>query len=297
MEFASIVENRIEIEDNPKKVFNALVCFKKEVTGKALSEITSLMSCGKQKKSSITLLNLISEEQANSIEDENIYKSKLLSYIINENISDKTTVRTFVKESNNIVDDIIKTAEEQNCDIIMTGIDEFNPLQWNKYLQLKENSFASEEDYIRELGKEQASKLRVLITILNKTEKALGILVGASYNKLDNIFAPILKEEDVLTFSYLHQIAKGENVTITVWDAIGILESNNKIQKIFSTMTKKAEGEIKLWDNNKKISIDFMKDQDLMIIGRSGWEKLVCTPLCWIQNDMPSTLIIKDKKT
>ena len=293
MEFADIVVNRIEGEDNTKNAFNALISFSSERTAKALGKITEMLMFGRQKRSFITLLNLIDD-----INDENIYKANLLSKVITSSNSERATIRTFVKQVENTSEEILKVADEQESDIILMGIglNIFKTHLWEKYIHLKESSFANEEDYIKELGEEQTNKVRRLTSVSNKSDKSIAVLVGANFNKLENIFVPILKEEDILVFSYLHQIAKIANTNITVWDAIGIIDSNIKIQKLFSTISKKAEGEINLWNNNKKISVEFMNEQDLMIIGHSGWDKLICTPLCWIRNDMPSTLIIKDKK-
>lgn len=298
MEFADIVIDRIAEEDNPKKSFNALVSFTTEDHALALNKIVELLVTGRQKRSSISLLNLLSDEQVQRIEDENIYKANLFSDIFGEkDETKKTTIRTFVKASHNHSDDILKTAEEQSSDMIFMGIGRniFATTLWDKYIKLKQNSLATEEDYINELGEEQTKILRVATTLLNKSDRAVGILAGSNFNKIENIFVPILREEDILTFTTIHQIAKNNGITITVWDSIGIIENNPKIQKAFTTISKKAESKISIWNNNKKITVDFMREQDLMLIARTGWERLICTPLCWI-NDMPPTLILKDKK-
>lgn len=298
MEFADIVINRIEGEDDPKKVFNALISFSHKRTGKSLGNIANLMICSKQKRSFITLLNLINKEQAKEISDENIYKANLFSDILDESCCEKTTVRTFVKPSDNYVDDVLKVAEEQECDLILLGIglSVFNTPLWQKYIHLKDNSLASEEEYIEVLGEVQTNSLKHLTNISNKSDKAVAVLIGSRLNDIKNIFVPILKEEDILTFTYLQQIAKNDFVNITIWDSIGIIENNSRIQKVFNNMSKKASGSINMWNNNNKISVEFIDKQDLMIIGHTGWDKLISTPLCWIPNNMPSTLIIKDKK-
>lgn len=299
MEIADIVIQRIEETDNPKKPYNTLVCFSLDEMGIAISKLNQLLIGGKQNKlTTTTLLNLLDEKDADKIEDEHIYRANLLSKIMGEQDGgDKSTVRTFVKHSDNFVDEITKTAEEQNCDFILWGIgpNVFNSPIWEKYKKLKENSLANEEDYIKELGQCETKTLRITTNLFNKSDKTVGVLVGAGFNIIKNVFVPILKKEDISIFTYINQIAKNPNVNIIVWDAIGIIENNNKIQKIFSSISKKAEGKFKLWNNNNKISTEFMNEQDLMLIAHSGWEKLINTPLCWI-NNMPSTLIIKDKK-
>ena len=79
-----------------------------------------------------------------------------------------------------------------------------------------------------------------------------------------------------------------------IWDAIGSMENNLKLQKLYNSCQKLTEDKVSLWDNDKKIDIDFIKKQDLCIFGFDGWNKLVKTNLPWIES-LPSTLIIKIK--
>lgn len=298
MELADIVIKRIEEEENTKKLFNALIGFSKENVGVAISKISQLFTTGRQKRSTLTLLNLLEDEEISKIEDINIYRANLPNKIVGEQDgAEKITTRTFIKQSDNFASDIGKTADEQNCDFIFLGMgpNVFNTPLWDKYIKLKQNNLATEEDYINELGQQQTKTLRVASNLLAKSDKSVGVLVGDIPETLSNIFVPILREEDLIILTHISQIAKSTNLRITVWDAIGVIENNNKIQKLFSSISKKAESKVRLWNNDKKITIDFINEQDLMVIARTGWEKLICTPLCWIKS-MPSTLIIKDKK-
>ncbi len=298
MELADIVVKRIEEEENTKKLFNALIGFSKENVGVAISKISQLFTTGRQKRSTLTLLNLLEDEEISKIEDINIYRANLPNKIVGEQDgAEKITTRTFIKQSDNFASDIGKTADEQNCDFIFLGMgpNVFNTPLWDKYIKLKQNNLATEEDYINELGQQQTKTLRVASNLLAKSDKSVGVLVGDIPETLSNIFVPILREEDLIILTHISQIAKSTNLRITVWDAIGVIENNNKIQKLFSSISKKAESKVRLWNNDKKITIDFINEQDLMVIARTGWEKLICTPLCWIKS-MPSTLIIKDKK-
>lgn len=298
MEFADILFKRIENEDNPKKSINALICFSKRETGKVLGKVIEKMAINRAGKSFITMLNLIDQEQALKIEDEDIYKSNISSEIIEKNETGKFTIRTFVKQYDNYVNEVLKTAEEYNSDFILIGIDNdiLNSSLWDKFIKLKSDNIVDEEDFCRELGEGIAKNLRSISTLSNRSDLTIGVLVINRLEKIKNVFIPILKDEDTLTLIYLYRIAKNQDVNVTVWDAIGILDSDQKMQKTFSAISKKVDGRVKIWNNNKKITPEFIKDQNLMIIGKAGWEKLICTPLCWI-HDLPSTLIIKDKKT
>lgn len=298
MEFVDILLKRIEGENELKKPVNALICFSKVKTGKALGALINKMVRFKPDKSSITLLNLIDAEQAQQIQDENVYKSDLFSDIIRMSESNKLSVRTFVKQSDNYVDDILQTAEEYNCNLILLGIGSsvFNSSLWSKYLQLKDENVNDEEHFHQQLGKKVTSSLKNVSSLLSRNKFSTGIFVENNYSDAENIFVPILTKEDAFSFPYFYQMAKNPDVTVTVWDAIGLIEIDPKLQKLFQFITKKADGRVKLWDNNKKIELDFIERQQLIIIGYNGWEKLINSSLAWTHH-LPSVLIIKDKQT
>ncbi|KAF5048058.1 hypothetical protein DSECCO2_454030 [anaerobic digester metagenome] len=296
MEFVDILLKRIEGENELKRPVNALICFSKVKTGKALGALMNKMVRFRPDKSSVTLLNLIDAEQAKHIQDENTYKSELFSDIIQLSEANKLSVRTFVKQSENYVEDILRTAEEYNCNLVLLGIGSsvFNSSLWHKYLKLREDNKLPEA-VLQQLDEKAASSLNNVSTLLARNKLSTGIFVENNYLDTNQLFVPILYKEDAYSFPYFYQMAKNPDVTVTVWDAIGLMESDQKFQKLFQFIAKKTDGRVKLWDNNKKIELNFIQQQDLMIIGFNGWEKLIGSPLSWT-HCLPSVLIIKDNK-
>ena len=296
MEFVDILLKRIEGENELKRPVNALICFSKVKTGKALGALMNKMVRFRPDKSSVTLLNLIDTEQAKHIQDENTYKSELFSDIIQLSEANKLSVRTFVKQSENYVEDILRTADEYNCNLVLLGIGSsvFNSSLWHKYLKLREENNLPEAA-LQQLDEKAASSLNNVSTLLARNKLSTGIFVENNYLDANQLFVPILYKEDAYSFPYFYQMAKNPDVTVTVWDAIGLMESDQKFQKLFQFIAKKTDGRVKLWDNNKKIELNFIQQQDLMIIGFNGWEKLIGSPLSWT-HCLPSVLIIKDNK-
>lgn len=296
MEFVDILLKRIEGENELKRPVNALICFSKVKTGKALGALMNKMVRFRPDKSSVTLLNLIDAEQAKHIQDENTYKSELFSDIIQLSEANKLSVRTFVKQSENYVEDILRTADEYNCNLVLLGIGSsvFNSSLWHKYLKLREDNNLPEAA-LQQLDEKAASSLNNVSTLLARNKLSTGIFVENNYLDANQLFVPILYKEDAYSFPYFYQMAKNPDVTVTVWDAIGLMESDQKFQKLFQFIAKKTDGRVKLWDNNKKIELNFIQQQDLMIIGFNGWEKLIGSPLSWT-HCLPSVLIIKDNK-
>lgn len=296
MEFVDILLKRIEGENELKRPVNALICFSKVKTGKALGALMNKMVRFRPDKSSVTLLNLIDAEQAKHIQDENTYKSELFSDIIQLSEANKLSVRTFVKQSENYVEDILRTTDEYNCNLVLLGIGSsvFNSSLWHKYLKLREENNLPEAA-LQQLDEKAASSLNNVSTLLARNKLSTGIFVENNYLDANQLFVPILYKEDAYSFPYFYQMAKNPDVTVTVWDAIGLMESDQKFQKLFQFIAKKTDGRVKLWDNNKKIELNFIQQQDLMIIGFNGWEKLIGSPLSWT-HCLPSVLIIKDNK-
>ena len=296
MEFVDILLKRIEGENELKRPVNALICFSKVKTGKALGALMNKMVRFRPDKSSVTLLNLIDSEQAKRIQDENAYKSELFSDIIQLSETNKLSVRTFVKQSENYVEDILRTAEEYNCNLVLLGIGSsvFNSSLWHKYLQLREDNSLPENTF-QQLDEKTATSLNNVSTLLARNKLSTGIFVENNYSDANRLFVPILYKEDAYSFPYFYQMAKNPDVTVTVWDAIGLMGTDQKFQKLFQFIAKKNDGRVRLWDNNKKIELNFIQQQDLMIIGFNGWEKLIGSALSWTHH-LPSVLIIKDNK-
>ena len=234
MEFVDILLKRIEGENELKRPVNALICFSKVKTGKALGALMNKMVRFRPDKSSVTLLNLIDSEQAKRIQDENAYKSELFSDIIQLSETNKLSVRTFVKQSENYVEDILRTAEEYNCNLVLLGIGSsvFNSSLWHKYLQLREDNSLPENTF-QQLDEKTATSLNNVSTLLARNKLSTGIFVENNYSDANRLFVPILYKEDAYSFPYFYQMAKNPDVTVTVWDAIGLMETDQKFQKLF----------------------------------------------------------------
>ena len=187
-------------------------------------------------------------------------------------------------------------AEEQKANLILLGISnsDYNPELIKKYSQLKNNPANSEAFILEQFSEREVEALKNINIVFNRNAVSTGLFIDCAITEFRKLFIPILHKEDIHIFAYLYRIALQENVKIMIWDAIGIIGSDPKMQKLHQFIVKKTEGRVYLWNNNKKISCDFIGEQDLMIIGTDGWSKLICTPLEWT-HCLPSTLIIKER--
>ena len=285
------IQTMDSVESILKKPVNVLVCFTDAEIGRTLSRMAVYFANSRSEKSSATFLHLIDN-------DEHENQTQLNDFI---DIIDKSrlTIRYFNRKFDDYVSEILKVSKEQNSNLLLVGIGNniLTPQIFQRYNKLKSDPTNSDA-YILEQFTEKESKLLNDITLLLDVNPiSTGLFIYNNLKRIEKIFVPILSTNDIHAIPFTTiRFAQKENVEMMVWDAIGAIESNPKMQKLYQTYVKKAEERMYLWDDNKKIDKDFIMTQDLCIIGIDGWNKLIGTSLPWIEV-LPSTLIIKDKTT
>lgn len=296
MDFVDMLLNRFDGESELKRPTNALVCFTLPETGKTLSRLASDIAMSRSEKSAITLLQFIDdEEELQQTEEMDMYQSRLLAEFIPKGEKSRITMRLFVRESADKLADITRMAEEQHCNLVMLGIaaNEADIQLVKKYSMLRSDPTLSETSLLELFQEGKAQTLKYISGVLNRIKVPTGIFIDNGLTVANNIFVPVLNKADVHIFTFVYQLAQKEHVHIMVWDAIGIIQSEPKMQKLFQFVVKRTDGRVQLWDDDKKIEQDFIQSRDLVIIGVHGWSKLISTPLSWC-DALPSTLIIKD---
>lgn len=296
MEPADILLKKIANESDLQKPINVLICFANPKTAKALMILAGELIRQNPEKSAVTALHLMDKEEAKKIENFEVYKSELFADFLALGEKTKAQVRTFVKTSENFVDDILITAEEQQSNLILAGIGEnvFNTLQWERYKSLKSNPDTTETDICQHFGKVQARSLHNISSLLSRNPRTTGILSDKGMRDIERVFVPILDPDDVHVFTYIYLVAQKENVKVMIWDAMGLVETHPSVKKLYQFINRKTDGKVYVWDNEKKIDISFIHQQDLVIMGINGWEKLIDSAISWTTS-LPSTLIIKEK--
>lgn len=271
---------------------NILVCFSKPDTGKALCKVASYFIQSKVKNEQISSLHLLEKEEFDKIENIETYKASLYTDIIEECKKSNAIVRTFIKPSEDFVSEILTTSDELGCNLVLIGIGKtvFTPQLWGSYQKFKAHQGAPKKtdrslDTLSHKG---------VSSLVDRNSATTGIFIDHDIEEINRIFIPILDKTDIHIFDYIKRLAEKTEAIITLWDAIGIVDSEPELKKIFQTMQKNAEGKVSLWDNSKKIDYEFIIQQDLVIIGFEGWTKLISSAITW-SHSLPSTLIIRKK--
>ncbi|WP_294072035.1 hypothetical protein [Proteiniphilum sp. UBA1028] len=296
MDFVDMLLNRIDGESELKKPTHALVCFTRLETGRKLCKLASDIVLSKTEKSSITLLHFIANMEA-VLKDEpiEVLQHKLLADLMPKGEKSKITVRLFIREYADLVSEIRKMTDEQGSNLLLIGLgqDEIGLREASRYMQQKNDPAITDAAVLAQFGEKEASTLKQMSSLLDRNRVPTGIFLDNGLEETSHIFIPVLCKADMHIFTFVYQTSQMENVQIMVWDAVGIIQSEAKMQKLYQFIVKKSDGRVRLWDDNKKIEKEFIRDQDLLIIGIDGWSKLVAAPLPW-KDSLPSTLIIKD---
>lgn len=278
-------------EQESEVPLNILICFSKTETGKSLCKIANCFLQSKIKNEQLSSLHLLETKEYESIKNIETFKAALYNEVMSECNDDNAIIRSFVKPSDDFVEEILSTSSELGCNLILIGIGKtvFNSQTWGAYQRFRSRGNAYKDI------EESSNKIsyRGVSSLLERNNNTTGIFIDQHLDNIDRIFVPILDKSDIHIFSYIKRAADKTTAEITLWDAIGAIESGPYLNKVFQNIQKNKE-HVNLWDNNKKIDYDFIKQQDLIIIGIDGWEKLINSAITW-SHSLPSTLIIREK--
>ncbi len=279
-------------EQESESPLNILVCFSKRETGVSLCKVANYLMQSKIKNEQISSLHLLEKEEYDKIENIEEYKTSLYNGIIEECKKSKALVRTFIKPSNDFVSEILSTSEELNSNLVLIGIGKtvLTPQLWGSYQKFKAHQASSDDidtslDTISHKG---------VSSLIERNEKTTGIFIDHGLDTIENVFIPILDKIDIHIFDYIKRFAEKTTAKITLWDAIGVIDTVPDLKKAFHVMQKNAGGRVCMWDNSKKIDYDYIKQQDLVVIGFEGWTKLISSAITW-SHSLRSTLIIRKK--
>lgn len=280
MDYTDIIQNRFSYENEGYKTSNVLVCFSHLPIGLKLNKLASTLT-SKSEKKSVTLLYFINEaEEVDHRDDMDEFRHNILSRFSTDE-EEKITLRLFIQHTDDYADNINRMIDKQQCDFLLLGITE------NDLPPLSATSQLADEI--------QTEAQKQLETIGNRIAITSALFIDHGNNTFRKIFVPVLHKNDLFLIIFLYRIVmQDSNTEILIWDAIGMIQSDPKIQKAYQSIVKKADGRLSLWNNDKKIDSELISQQDLMITGIEGWNKLISTPLQWISS-LPSILIIRDK--
>lgn len=299
MDFVDLLLKRFDGESELRKPTSVLVCYTEYETGKMLTQLAYQIAMARTERSSVALLYFIDRHKEQLSQDEiSIIQSKIGTDFMPKAEKGKLTLRTFISDEEDHTAYIEKMADEQGANLVLRGISskELNLVEVERYSQLRRDPANPMSAILAQFPQEQAQMLQEITVMMGQNKVPTALFVDNGMREVSRIFVPVLSRSDVLAFTFLYHLSHQENTKIMVWDAIGIIETEPKLQKLFQFIVKKSDGRVHLWNNDRKIEETFIREQDLMIIGVEGWSRLINTPLPW-KEQLPSLLIIKENQT
>lgn len=290
----------MESVENTKGSVHTLVCFSDAETAKAMSETAAYLTTSGSENSSITFLHLTDEEvQLGQSVNEEEYQSKAFKRIIDKLDKNKISIRTFIKKTDDHIAEIKRTIKDQNYTLLIYGMSNKNitPSLCSKLSKIKIDPTISEPEIKCQFKPDEWLTMSRLSDLFEMNSVTTCLFINNNMRVLNRFFVPILAPSDIkVLHSAATRLARKENAEIMIWDAIGAIKLDQKLQKFYSSCQKLTDDKVYMWDSDKKIDTNFISLQDLSIFGIEGWNKLIRTNLPWIEH-LPSILIIKSKTT
>lgn len=296
MEFVDILLKRFDGDSELRKATNALVCFSSPETGKKLAQLTYQMVMTRSEGSSMALLYFINSNQEEMTPEEmSRLQSKISSDFMPKSEKEKITLRTFISDEEKHMVQIGKMIEEQGSNLMIRGISshELSISQVELYSQLRRDPANPVQNILMQFPARESEILQELTAMMGDNRIPTALFIDNNMQEAKKIFMPLLCDSDIHLFTYLYHLAQPEGMEIMVWDAIGIIDTEPRIQRVFQYILKKSDAKVHLWNNVRKIEESFIQKQDLIVTGVGGWSRLTNTPLPW-KEQLPSLLIIKE---
>jgi hypothetical protein len=296
MEFVDRLLKRFDGDAGLKKPTSALVCFSSPKTGKKMAQLIFQVAMTRSEGSSITLLYFMNRREEDLPEEEiAMLQSKISTDFMPKREKEKIILRTFISDEADHMAQIGKMIDELGCNLLVRGIrnEELNIRQVEHYSRLRRDPANPLPAILAQFPEEESMILQELSAMMENNRIPTALFVDNGMQQASRIFLPLLCKSDIHLFTYLYHLVQQEQTEIMLWDAIGIIKTEPKLQKIYQFIEKKSDGKLDLWNNDRKIDETFIREQDLMMIGVEGWSRLTNTPLLW-KEQLPSLLIIKD---
>jgi Kef-type K+ transport system membrane component KefB len=289
--------------DAPQKItemskYKILVSFGNPERGKPLLRLANGLTKMLNDNASITAMHLIPSNEMHNYDTEE-YEAESFAPIIQESKDLNQKITTLYKASNDIEAEIVEVANKGNYDLLLIGVSQsiYEGSLLGKILEFTTKIINPEKLINQVTGKESLFETSPFDdrtrTILGRSNTSVGVLIDKGFEKIDQVFIPIFSEKDIYLILFAQKLIKNSGSQITVLDATGQIKNNSEIKELIRAIEQFAPNHINLF-NERVIEKDFLKQNDLMIIGANSWKKLIETKSFWL-SDIPSTLILSDK--
>ena len=282
--------------DNDEK-YKVLLSFETPESGSTLLKLADNFTHKMNGNKSVTAMNIapLDELHAFDIED---YEKELFEDVIDTSQALKLEVTTLFKASTDTQSDLVNITNKGNYDLllIMLGKSIYEGTLLGKLLGFTTKIINPSKLLNTVTGKSYIFNNSPFddftLSIIDKTNIPVGIMVDKNFESADRIFIPIFDLSDFYLVEYAKRLINNNDSQVIILDAAGQIRKNTEIRELIRNIEHIAPNHITLY-NEKTIEKDFLQSQDLMLISSKSWKNLIDTKSLWL-SDIPSTLIVSN---
>lgn len=285
-----------DTDDNNAK-YKVLLSFENPESGSKLLKLAHNLTQKMKGNKSLTAMNISPVNELHAFDAEN-YEKELFSNVINTSQELKLEITTLFKASTDIENDLISITNKGHYDLllIMLGKSIYEGTLLGKLLGFTTKIINPEKLLNTVKGKSSIFNTSPFddftLSILDKTNTPVGIMVDKNFESADKIFIPIFDLNDFYLVEYAKRLINNNDSQVIILDAAGQIRKNTEIRELIRNIEHIAPNHITLY-NEKTIEKIFLESQDLMLISSKSWKNLIDTKSLWL-SDIPSTLIISN---
>ncbi|MBK5722772.1 cation:proton antiporter [Dysgonomonas sp. Marseille-P4677] len=296
-------KKQLVIEDKEQKPFRILVPFASPETGRKLLLVAHSLIKKRQSNSELTMLHM---SEGNILHQYGITKEEntIFKPIINQAKSLNQEITKIFEVTSDTQSSIIKIANKGEYDFILIGSRGYTLSEDNILGRFIGFSNSLVDNINKLLLKIQGLNggRRTSVSpfddrtrqIISKTDMQVGIFIDRGLIDIQNVFIPILDEDDVFIGPFMERLSKNSNVRITLWDSIKLSDKTLEFVKSVREVKSVNQYLFQVWNNNIPVDESILQKHDLIIISLNSWRKLDELDEKMIKG-MPSTLILTDR--
>lgn len=290
---SDVIDHEDEIKHSKYRI---LISFGNNEKGKSLLRLANSLIKKQKEKTSITALHLSLSDEMHTFNIDDKEKSSF-NPIVKESVLLKQEITTIFKATIDIENEITDIANQGDYDLLLVGLGKsiFEGTILGKVIGFTTRIINPERLIDKFTGKEGLfanspfdERTRQIVL---KAKMPLGILIDKNLKVVNQVFVPIFGPEDSFLIDYAQKLIYNNDSTVTFLDINGLINSNFVIGSAINSLKQKFPDNIVL-DNESILKMDFLEEQDLMMVSLESWKDLLDSRSVWLSG-VPSVLIMK----
>jgi len=276
--------------------FSILIAFASPQSGRKMLRLANNL-VQKSTLQQITALHLTPSSYLNQINTEE-YQFETFQPVTEEAKTLNLPFVSLFKPSQNIVNDIIETANNGEYDMLLIGIGHtvFEGTFLGRILGFTSKIISRNRLFDTLTGKEKLFHADIFdertTHIIKSVKLPIGIFIEKNLEKVENVFLPIFSVNDLFLLEFASKLLVNDKINLTIMNPAEMPDSDLEIRNALTSIQHLAPEKTTL-HTAKALEKDFLSKKDLMIISLNSWKKAVESHSLWLSHS-PSVLILRN---